>query len=104
MTADLHVDDIGTMLRFTIKENNAAVDLSGSDFVSATLHLQKKDKTIVYFPMTFWTDGKDGKVKVVTQQGNVDQKGTWKAQIYVQMTSGSWHTSIVDLTVEANLD
>jgi hypothetical protein len=100
---DLHVEDIGTLIRLTIKENNGAVDFSGSEFVGATLLLQKKDKTVVEFPLEFYTDGTDGKFKYVTQEGDIDQKGTWKAQVYIQETSGSWHTSIVDLVVEDNL-
>jgi hypothetical protein len=101
-TVDLHVGDIGTPLRFTIKENNVPVDLS-TDCQWKILHLEKKDKTVVDFPMYFVTDGVDGKVEYVTQEGDIDQKGKWKAQIFIGMTSGSWHTSIATLEVEDNI-
>jgi hypothetical protein len=101
MTADMHVGDIGTPLRFTIKENNAAMDVSNYDWL--VLHLEKKDKSVVDMPLSLVTDGKDGKVEYITQFGDVDQKGKWRAQIFYGDTSGSWHTSIVELVIDANL-
>lgn len=106
MTADLHVGDIGTGLRFTIKENNVAVNLPGEGISQSdmVLHLQKKDKTVIFRPVEYNTDGSDGKVVYYTKLGDIDQKGKWSAQIYLQSTSGSWHTSVVELIVEDNLD
>jgi len=101
MTADLHVGDIGTPLRFTIKESGAPADISGYDWL--ILHLEKKDKTLIDRSLTPVTDGKDGKVQYITELGDIDQKGNWRAQIFYGDTSGSWHTSIVTLVVEDNI-
>lgn len=98
---DLHVGDIGTVLRFTVKENGVALDLSSC--TDLNLHLQKKDKSVITRDLSFTTDGTDGKVEYVTTYGDIDQKGKWKAQVFLTMTSGSWHTSIVELDVEANV-
>ena len=106
MTADLHVDDIGTGLRFTIKENNVALDLPNAGIAEddIVLHLQKKDKTVIFRPVEYATDGKDGKVIYFTQAGDIDQKGKWSGQVYLESTSGSWHTSKVTIEVDDNLD
>jgi len=102
MAIDLHVDDIGTLMRFTVKENGVVVDLS--DCTELSLTLQRQDKTIVHRPLRLTTNGEDGKVEYVVQAGDIIGKGTYKGQIFLAMTSGSWHTSIVSFTVEANLD
>lgn len=106
MTADLHVDDIGTGLRFTIKEANVALDLvdKGIAAEDIVLHLQKKDKTLIFRPVEYYTDGRDGRVVYYTQAGDIDQKGNWSGQLFLMSTSGSWHTSKVTYVVEDNLD
>jgi hypothetical protein len=101
MTADIHINDIGTPLRFTVKENNQPLNLANYDWL--VLHLEKKDKTTVDKPLTLVTNGSDGKAQYITQDGDIDQKGKWKAQIFYGDSSGSWHTSIVEIVVEANL-
>ncbi|MCJ7761371.1 phage baseplate upper protein [Candidatus Bathyarchaeota archaeon] len=101
MTADLHVDDIGTPLRFTVKEKNLPLNLANYDWL--ILHLEKKDKTVVDKVLTLVNDGSDGKAQYITKAGDIDQKGKWKAQIFYGDSSGSWHTSTVELVVDPNL-
>lgn len=98
---DLHVGDIGTVLRFIVKENGAPLDISEATLLM--LCLQKKDKSVIDRPLVFTTDGTDGQVEYVTVYGDIDQKGTWKAQVFYGSTSGSWHTTIVDLDVDDNV-
>lgn len=106
MTADLHIDDIGTGLRFTVKENGSAVDLPARGILEENilLHLQKKDKTVLIRPVEYYVDGHDGRVVYYTEAGDIDQKGKWSGQVYLYSTSGSWHTTKVTLEVDDNLD
>ena len=101
MTADLHVGDIGTVLRFTIKEAGVPLDLSSA--TTKKLRLEKKDKTALEKELVFTTSGSDGKVEYVTVLGDLDQKGKLRAQVYLESADGKWHTSIVEWEVEANI-
>jgi hypothetical protein len=94
--------DIGTVLRFTVKEGNAALDISAATVKK--LKLRKKDKSTVEFDMDFTTDGTDGQVEYVTLADDIDQKGKWQAQVYLEMPGGKWHTSKVDVEVDDNVD
>lgn len=100
--SDLHIGDVGTVLRFTVKEQNVALDISGATVKK--LKLKKKDKTTVEFDMEFTTDGTDGQVEYTTQANDIDQKGKWYAQVYLEMPSGKWHTSKVEIEVDDNVD
>ena len=104
MTTDLHLLDEGTVLRFTIKEGSAALDVSSATVL--TLKLKRKDKTIQEHDMVFTTDGTDGKVEYVTLTGDIPagNKGKWQAQVYLEMPGGKWHTSKVDVEVDDNVD
>ncbi len=101
MTADLHVNDVGTVLRFTIKEAGVPLDLAS--VTSKKLKLEKKDKTTLYKDLSFTTSGSDGKVEYITAAGDLDQKGKLRAQVYLESSDGKWHTSIVEWEVEANI-
>jgi hypothetical protein len=101
--SDLHVGDIGTVLRFTVKEGTSILDVSGASV--KTLKLLKKDKTVDYFDLDFYTDGTDGIVEYTTTSGSdIDQKGKITAQVYLEMAGGKWHTSKVDIEVDDNVD
>ena len=101
MTTDLHVGDIGTKLRFTVKENGIPLDLSG--VTAKQLLLEKKDRTTLLKELVFTTSGSDGKVEYITVSGDLDQKGKLRAQIFLETGDGEWHTSIVEWEVEANI-
>lgn len=100
---DLHLGDIGTVLRFTVKEQNVALDISAATV--KTLKLRKKDKTVIERDLDFTTDGTDGDVEYVTVDGDiVGNKGKWLAQVYLEMPGGKWHTSKVEVEVDDNVD
>jgi hypothetical protein len=100
--AELHVGDEGTILRFTITEDGTALDVSSGS--PGTLILAKKDKSFILRDTEFLTDGKDGIVQYTTIEDDIDTKGDWKAQIYLELPGGKWHTSIAEFSVEDNLD
>jgi hypothetical protein len=102
LTADLQANDIGSIIRFTIKELGSALDISQASIKK--IFLQKKDKTIVVVDALFTLDGTDGKMEYITSGSDfLSPPGKWKGQGYVEMDGGSWHTSIVDIEVGSNL-
>ena len=98
---ELHIDDKETVLRFTVKEGGVALDLSTSTL--RQLILQKRNKEIIIADMSFFTDGVDGKLEYITSGSDIDNKGTWKGQVYLEFGTGHWHTSTADIEVGANL-
>ena len=99
---DLQVGDIGTVLRFTVLENDVAADISLATV--KTLKLRKTDRTVIERTMQFSTDGSDGKVEYITILDDIDMDGRWTAQVYLEMPSGKWHTSKVPIDVLSNVD
>lgn len=100
---DVHLGDDGTVLRFTIKEKGVAVNCSSG---SAQLKIRKKDKSVIYRDMVFYTDGSDGIFDYTTSGSDVDEgKGTWLGQIRLYLP-GVWHghTSKAEIEVDDNVD
>jgi len=100
---DLHLGDIGTILRFTVKDGGVAVDCSSG---SAGLKLLKRDKTVIQRDMEFYTDGTDGIFQYTTSGSDIDSgKGKWIAQLHLYLP-GTWHghTSKVEIEVDDNVD
>ncbi len=79
---EIHVGDIGTIIRATIKdENNAIVDIS--DATSKSMTFKKPSGTNVVQNPSLFTDGTDGKMQYITQTGDIDEKGLWQLQARV---------------------
>jgi hypothetical protein len=98
---EIHAGDIGTRFEITVLENGAAMDLSTSS--SVQFSFRKPDQTIATRTASFITDGTDGKVKYITQEGDLDQKGAWRLQVHVVFTDTRWHSNIQNFTVYENI-
>lgn len=102
MSAFVHVNDIGTALRFTVKNQDGDVfDLSG--YSSIVIYLQTPSATVLTKTATLVTDGTDGKLQYVTLNGDISEAGTWRAQVKVEKGGGSWKSEVVKFKVKANL-
>jgi len=81
------VGDLGTIFRFTIKDqDDAVVDIS-----SATLKqvkFRKSDGSTETQTASFTTDGTDGKMEVATTAADLDISGPSQAQPYLEGVSG----------------
>lgn len=98
---DMHVGDVGTIIEVTLYDGGAVVNLS-----SATLKqfiLTKPDATVVTKTAAFSSDGSDGKLRYTTIAGDLDAKGSWHLQVYVEMPTGKWKSDIQEFQVEPNL-
>ncbi len=90
-TPSIRVDDVGTLIRRTIKDNGNVVDVSGA---TVTLIILRPDKTKVTRDMSFVTDGTDGKMEYkVTAEDNLwTMEGIYLSQCIVQWGSDNFAT------------
>jgi hypothetical protein len=103
MATEVHVGDIGTIIRLTIKDQDKAViDLSSATTKQIILGLPagtSSTKTAVFF-----SDGTDGVIQYVTVSGDLSVSGPWKVQGRIVLSGGAdFKTEIKDMTVVANV-
>ena len=102
MSAEIHVDDVGTVFRSTIKDNGVVLPVDSATSILITF--KKPDRSTIERTAVLDTDGLDGKVKYVSVSGDLDQPGdAWKAQFTVTLPSGLWHSDFYTFKVERNL-
>ena len=101
-SGEIHKGDIGTILEFTITDQDGVVvDVSSAS--TKQIFLRSPYGKILTKTAAFTTTGGDGKIKYVTISGDIDAPGEWKAQAYVVTSAGSWKTDSTTFTVYANI-
>ncbi len=98
---EIHVSDIGTILRNTIKNDNVVVDISTA--TTKNILLKKPAGSLLTKAGVFTTDGTDGQLEYVTISGDLDESGVWQIQAYIVIGSGEWHSDIKEFSVFPNL-
>lgn len=102
MASEIHVGDIGTVFRVTIKDGADIVDVSNVD--SKLLFFQKPDGTLLTKEATLYSDGLDGIIEYTTQSGDLDQAGTWQIQAKIEFGTDVFYTNIEKIKVYRNLN
>lgn len=102
MCDNIFVDDIGTIFRATVKDQNDEVVNIASGTYSITF--KKPDGTTVTKTATLYTNGSDGIMQYSAESGLLNIKGKWQLQGFVDLPAGQWHTNIDDFTVKQNLE
>lgn len=101
MRGEIHVDDVGTNFRATIKnEDDVVVDVSTA---TVTFIFRKPDGNLMSRATTFITNGTDGLVKYTTVAGDLDQHGSWELQAFVDYGSTEWYSDVHKFKVYNNL-
>lgn len=100
--AEIHVGDIGTAFRATVKDEDGAI-VNIASAASMLMWFQKPDGTVVSRTASLVNDGVDGLMQYITQAGDLDQAGSWKSQGVVDIGGGRWHSDISKFKVYANL-
>jgi hypothetical protein len=106
MSSEIHLNDVGTQFLITIVDaNESPMDISNA--VGKEVIFKKPSGSLVSQPATFYTNGSDGKIYYVSQDGDLDEIGSWKIQCHVE-TSGvtlnpNWHTNFLSFKVYRNL-
>lgn len=99
MTTTIRMNDVGTILEYTvIDETNAVQNISSVTVQRITFF--KPDGTTIVRNTTFSTDGSDGKVRYVLATGDIDQQGLWKYEVYIESPSGKWTSVRYNFIVE----
>jgi hypothetical protein len=101
MASEIHVGDIGTILRVTIYDGTEIVDVSNVD--SKTIYLQKPTGATLTKTAVYYTDGTDGIIQYVTEDGDLDQAGTWQIQAKIDFGTDVFNTNIEKFKVLRNL-
>lgn len=100
----LRKGDIGTILRWTASEQNVAVDVSAATVKQ--VKFMKPDGTKMTRSLVNSTkssdrkDGTDGRVEYTIVSGDLDQKGTYKWQLFFNLASWNGSTQQGTFTVE----
>ena len=110
---EIFLNDVGTSLEFLIKEcNNNDPDNPVEELVNISfttdmvLTFLKPDSTtlVVTNPQVkFLTDGTDSLIHYLTEVGDLDIAGNWKAQLRITMPTGIWYTSKISFKVLEHL-
>lgn len=100
---EIHLGDIGTEFRVTIKDQNGdAKNIATAS--TKTFKFKKPDDTVVTKTATFYTDGSDGILTwSTTAVGDLDQLGIWNLQAYIVQGGSTNHSDITDFTVWPNI-
>lgn len=101
MLSEIHVGDVGTIFRVTIKDGDSVVDVSNVD--SKTIYLQKPDGSNLTKVASYYTNGTDGIIQYVSQTGDLDQAGTWQIQAKIDFGTDIFNTNIEKFKVLRNL-
>lgn len=101
MASEIHVGDIGTIFRITIKDGDAIVDVSSVD--SKIIYLQKPSGTTLTKTATLYTNGTDGVIQCVAENGDLDEAGTWQIQAKIDFGTDVFNTNIDKFKVLRNL-
>lgn len=98
---EIHVNDVGTIFRITIKDAATAMDVSGA--TTKQIVFRKPDATTETQTAAFYTDGSDGIIQYTSDTGDLDTAGIWKIQAYVITPSGQWKTDIQTFEIYPNI-
>lgn len=101
MSNEMHIGDIGSVIRITVKDAGVAVDISSAS--TKQILLEKPDGTILTKTAQFLTTGADGVIQYTTIAGDLDVAGIWRAQAYIVSATWSGHSSPYQFTVFANV-
>ena len=101
MADNIHLDDVGTIFKLTIKNpDNVVVDVSSATIQE--LIFAKPDGTSLT-KSSFTGDGTDGQIQYTTVSGDLNEVGLWHIQGHVVLSSGNWRSSIEHFDVFPNL-
>lgn len=80
--ANFHIGDIGSILEITLMNGNSPVNLLEATKLELRL-LKPRSTEYITRSVIFATDGTDGKLRYVWQDGDLDVTGRWLLSIYI---------------------
>ena len=97
----VQINTVGFAINVQILTNFKSMPLANA--TTKTLFLKKPSGAVIQKPLSFLTDGSDGKLIYYTESGDLDQSGDWELQAKIINPSGTWFTDTVIFTVLPNL-
>jgi hypothetical protein len=97
MTISIHVGDVGTALELTISQVRIVDDVEVKEPLDVSLAtamyvlLESPTGIVKRLTATFVTNGVDGIIEAVTEDGTIDEAGTWKMQGYIEFGVSKFH-------------
>ncbi len=105
-TETIQVGDIGTVFEFPITDDSGILDLTSATVKQIKFRKPKAGtlpaETVVK-TASFVTNGSDGLLKYTTVADDIDRKGTWSVQAYVEIPDWKGHSNKKIFIVEDNL-
>lgn len=102
MSAEIHLNDIGTSFNVTVyNETDTIVNLSGA--LVTNLLFTQPDNVLITKSGELINDGVSGVMRYVTISGDLSQIGIWQIQGYVELGSSAMYTNVSSFRVYNNL-
>lgn len=98
---DVHVGDVGTIIRIELKDDDVEINLSSASVKQ--IKFKNPSGEVVTQTAVFTTDGTDGRIQYVTEADDINESGTWEYQAYIEMGGGKWHSEKLTFLVRENL-
>lgn len=100
--SEIHVGDVGVSFEYTITQDDGVVlDLSDASLIQLIFYRPNIEPLIVT-PFLV-TDGTDGRIQYLSEAGDINVRGLWQVQVYVEIGSGAFYSKIEDFTVYRNI-
>lgn len=106
MAEEIHVGDVGTIFRASIKDSGASLDISAANSGTARLFIfQPPGGSLSTQTASFYADsGTSGVLDFTAPSGFLNTAGTWRVQALINLGSGgSFYTDIYRFIVYPNL-
>lgn len=92
----LHVGEVGTLLKILVQErdeNDVLQTVDISSMLQAHIAFRKGEGgTIISRSLFLYTDGTDGLLVYIFNEGDLDTEGRWDWQMFIQLSSGKWYS------------
>lgn len=98
---EVHLNNIGTTFRTTVKDDDEVVNLASA--TTKQIIFLKPDGTRVAKDASFYTDGTDGIIQYTTVSGDLNVAGIWRIQVYCVIGSYEYYSDIGTVKVHPNL-
>lgn len=101
MADEIHVGDIGSQFRLAITDDGVAVDIS--EYTGITITIKKPSGIRIEKDGSLYTDGTDGIVYCSSEDGDLDEVGTYKIQARIEINGGTFNSSVGSFKVHHNI-
>ena len=98
---EIHLNDIGTIFRLTIKDGDSVVDISGA--TTKNIIFTSPGGTSTTQAGSFTNSGTDGKLQYTSVSGDINEVGTWELQASLVMTAGTFKSDVSMFEVHRNI-